>query len=112
MAKTIPFTVDDEKYVLEYTLDSAARMEDEGFNPSDLDDIVRKPVSVVLRLVYGAFTAHHPDITKDKVVEIFSKLANKSELIGILAQMYQETVTVLFDEEEDNSKNVKWSVVE
>lgn len=113
MAKTIPFDYEDKKYTLEFTLKSAKRMEDEGFDPAWLDDIVHKPVSVVLALVKGAFYEHHPELTEDKVVEIFSHLKGKNELIGHLASMYQDTVSVFFDEEdEDDAKNVAWSVVE
>ena len=113
MAKTISLEYEGQKYTLEYTVGTAKRMEDEGFEPSAMDDIGKKPVSVILALVTAAFYEHHPEVTADKAVEIYSHQKKKGDLLGHLGAMYQDCISVFFDEEdEDDEKNVGWSVVE
>ena len=43
------------------------------------------------------------------VNEIFAKMGDKSELIGKLAEMYNEPISALVDDPEENAGNVSWT---
>lgn len=106
MSKQLTFTYQDKDYVLEYTRRSVERMEREGFLAADLKD---KPMTNLPALFAGAFYAHHPFVKKSLVDEIYSKMPNKSELIGKLAEMYNDPIAALVDEPEDQKGNVSWT---
>lgn len=107
MAKQLKFSYDGKAYVLEYTRKSIEIMEKNGFKASDISD---KPMSTLPALFAGAFIANHRYVKSDLVDEIYSKLTDKQELIGKLAEMYNEPILALIDEPEESEGNVKWEV--
>lgn len=106
MAKQIRFEYKGQEYILEFTRKSIEMMERQGFVASD---IVEKPMTTLPALFAGAFLAHHRNVKKELIDEIFSKMTNKEELIRKLAEMYNEPIMALMDEPDSNDEgNVKW----
>ena len=105
MAKQIKFEFEGKEYTLEFTRKSIEIMERQGFRASD---IIEKPVSTLPALFAGAFLAHHKYVKRDVIDRIFDKMTNKQELIGKLAEMYNEPIEALLDEPEEDEGNVKW----
>ncbi len=105
MAKTITINYEGKDYVLEYTRRSVETLEKQGFS---IEDIGTKPMSTLPALFAGAFLAHHRYIKSDVVDAIFEKLTNKKELLGKLAEMYNEPLEALMDEPEESEGNLNW----
>jgi hypothetical protein len=105
MAKTINFEYQGVDYTLEFTRKSIETMERQGFVAGD---IVEKPMLTLPTLFAGAFLAHHRYVKRDTIDQIFDKLTNKQELIGKLAEMYNDPIIALMDEPGENEGNVKW----
>lgn len=104
MSKTITFTFEDKDYTLEYTRRTVRQMEESGFVARDIDI---KPMTLLPQMFAGAFLAHHR-FTKQEVIDrIFASLSDKDNLVGLLAEMYNETITSLMDEPKEG--NVKWT---
>ena len=106
MSKQLRFTYQDKEYVLEYTRKSVEAMEKKGFVASEIET---KPVTVLPALFAGAFIANHRYVKQDVIDEIYSKLTNKQELIGKLAEMYNEPIMALVDEPEESEGNLDWT---
>lgn len=107
MAKQITFNFEDKEYVLEFTRRTVKQMEDEGFVARDIDV---KPMTLLPALFAGAFKAHHRFIKQEVIDEIYAAMPNKEELIGKLAEMYNEPITTLVEEPDENTKkNVNWT---
>lgn len=107
MSKTI--VVKDKygnPYTLEFTRRSVELLERSGFKIRDIKDF---PMTTLPRLFEGAFLAHHKNVKKETVDEIFAKLNNKDDLIGKLAEMYNEPIEALVAEPEDSEEgNAGW----
>lgn len=106
MNKKLTFTYDDKEYVLEYTRKTVAEMEKKGFIASE---ITEKPMTTLPALFAGAFLANHRFVKQETIDTIYSKLTNKEELIGKLAEMYNEPILTLVEEPEENAGNVSWT---
>ena len=106
MNKQLRFTYQDKEYCLEFTRKSVEAMEKKGFVASDIET---KPVTVLPALFAGAFLANHRYVKPEVIDEIFSKMTNKTELIGKLAEMYNEPILALVDEPEESAGNVDWT---
>lgn len=106
MSKQLNFTYQDKEYCLEFTRKSVEQMERSGFVASDIQD---KPMTVLPALFAGAFLANHRFVKKDVIDEIFTRMTNKSELIGKLSEMYNEPIMALVDEPEEAEGNVDWT---
>lgn len=107
MNKQLRFTTNDGKeYVLEFTRKTVEQMERQGFIATQ---ITEKPMTTLPTLFAGAFLANHRWVKKDEIDEIFSKLKNKQELIGKLAEMYNEPIMTLVDEPEAAEGNLDWT---
>ena len=106
MAKQLRFTYQDKEYTLEYTRRSVEAMEKKGFVASEIET---KPVTVLPALFAGAFLANHRYVKQDVIDEIYSKMTNKQELIGKLAEMYNEPIMALVDEPEESEGNLDWT---
>lgn len=106
MSKQLRFTYQEKEYCLEFTRKSVELMEKNGFIASDIND---KPMTVLPALFAGAFLANHKFIKPSVIDEIFSKMTNKSELIGKLSEMYNEPIMALVDEPEESEGNVDWT---
>ena len=105
MSKQLRFTYEDKEYVLEFTRRTVTEMERKGFIASEVEN---KPMSTLPALFAGAFLAHHRFVKQDVIDSIFAKMKNKEELIGKLAEMYNEPIISLMEEPEDTAKNVDW----
>ena len=106
MNKQLKFTYQDKDYCLEFTRKSVETMERNGFVASDIKD---KPMTVLPALFAGAFLANHRFVKSDVIDEIFSKMTNKSELIGKLSEMYNEPIMTLIDEPKEDEGNLNWT---
>lgn len=106
MAKQMTFTYDGKEYTLEFTRRTVKQMEDEGFVAQDID---RKPMTLLPALFAGAFKAHHRFVKQDVIDEIYKGMPCKEELVGKLAEMYNDPIAALMEEPDDKSvKNVEW----
>lgn len=106
MAKQLRFTFEGKDYVLEFTRKSVENMERNGFIASDVDE---KPMTVLPALFAGAFLANHRFMPRERINEIYAKMPNKQELIGKLAEMYNEPIAALLNEPEEDEGNVQWT---
>ena len=106
MAKQLKFTYNDKEYTLEFTRRTVTQMEKQGFIAEEVEN---KPMSTLPALFAGAFLAHHRFEKKETIDAIFEKLTNKEELIGKLAEMYNEPIIALVEEPEENEGNVSWT---
>lgn len=105
MAKTLSFDFEGEHYTLEYTRRTVKEMEDEGFT---ISAIRNKPLTMFPMLFRGAFKCHHKRVKKETVDLIYKRFTNKEELVEKLVEMYNEALDSLFEEPEENEKNVRW----
>jgi hypothetical protein len=106
MSKQLKFTYQDKEYCLEYTRRSVAQMEKNGFVASDIE---AKPMTTLPALFAGAFLANHRYAKQEVIDDIFSKMTNKGDLIGKLAEMYNEPLMTLIDEPDEAEGNVDWT---
>lgn len=106
MAKQLTFTYDGKDYTLEFTRRTVAEMEKRGFIASDITD---KPMTTLPALFAGAFLAHHRFVKEDIINDIYSKLTKKEDLIGKLAEMYNEPILALVEEPEKAEGNLDWT---
>lgn len=106
MAKQLTFTYDGKDYALEFTRRTVAEMEKKGFIASDITD---KPMTTLPALFAGAFLAHHRFVKEDIINDIYSKLTKKEDLIGKLAEMYNEPILALVEEPEKAEGNLDWT---
>ena len=106
MNKQLKFTYEGNEYCLEFTRRSVETMEKQGFVASDIQD---KPMTVLPALFRGAFLANHRFVKPEVIDKIYSKMTNRSELIGKLAEMYNEPIMALVDEPEESEGNVDWT---
>ncbi len=106
MSKQLNFEYKGTKYTLEFTRRTVEQMEREGFVA---DDLKAKPMTMLPTLFAGAFKAHHRYVKPDVIDEIYSKMTNKADLIGKLAEMYNEPIMALIDEPVESSENLTWT---
>ena len=106
MSKQLRFTYQNKEYTLEYTRRSVEAMEKKGFVASEIET---KPITVLPALFAGAFLANHRGVRPEVIDEIYSKMTNKQELIGKLAEMYNEPIMALVDEPEESEGNLDWT---
>lgn len=106
MAKQLTFTYDGKDYTLEFTRRTVAEMEKKGFIASDITD---KPMTTLPALFAGAFLAHHRFVKEDIINDIYSKLTKREDLIGKLAEMYNEPILALVEEPEKAEGNLDWT---
>ncbi len=105
MAKQLKFTFKEKEYTLEFTRRTVSEMEKKGFIAREIED---KPMTVLPALFEGAFLAHHRYAKKEVIDEIFKNMTNKEDLIGKLAEMYNEPIMALVEEPEVGEGNVSW----
>lgn len=105
MAKQIKIPYEGTEYTLEFTRRSVETLERKGFKISEVSE---KPMTSLPTLFAGAFLAHHRFVKPEIIDSIFSKLKNKDELIGKLAEMYNEPIISMFDEPEEDEGNLDW----
>ena len=106
MSQQLNFKYNGTEYTLEFTRRTVEQMEREGFVA---DDIKTRPVTMLPTLFAGAFKAHHRYVKREVIDEIYSKMTNKADLIGKLAEMYNEPIAALIDEPVESSENLTWT---
>jgi len=106
MAKQLKFTYNDKDYTLEFTRRTVSEMEKKGFIAAEVEN---KPMTTLPALFEGAFLAHHRFEKKEVIDAIFAKMTNKEELIGKLAEMYNEPIMALVEEPTEAEGNVSWT---
>lgn len=106
MAKQLVFEHEGKQYTLEFNRRTIAEMERNGFN---ISAITTRPMSTLPDLFAGAFLAHHRFVKRAAIDEIFSKMKNREELIGKLAEMYNEPIQSMLEEPEEKEGNVDWT---
>ena len=106
MSKQLNFKYNGTEYTLEFTRRTVEQMEREGFVA---DEVKTKPVTTLPTLFAGAFKAHHRYVKREVIDEIYSKMTNKADLIGKLAEMYNEPIAALIDEPVESSENLTWT---
>lgn len=106
MSKQLNFVYNGTEYTLEFTRKSVEQMERDGFVA---DEIHNKPMTMLPTLFAGAFKAHHRWVKREVIDEIYSKMTNKGELIGKLAEMYNEPIMALVDDPAESSENLTWT---
>ena len=114
MSTRITISYQNKNYDLEFSRATASQIEDQGFV---LDQITDKPLKMIPMLFYGAFLKHNRGISRKLVDDIFDNLVNKSGedgengIIGVLAEMYAETVQTLTDTKAADEGNLAvWKV--
>lgn len=111
MSQKIEFEYEGTPYTLEYTARTVAAMERKGFDISAVD---KRPMLLLPELFEGAFQAHHKNVSRKKVDEIFENIGDKQSLIQTLVAMYSEPIAKMVgvdDEADDDSeKKVTWTV--
>lgn len=106
MSKQLRFTYQDKEYVLEFTRKTVEMMEKQGFIA---EDARTKPMTTLPALFKGAFLANHRFVKDETIDAIYTKLPNKGELIGKLAEMYNEPIMTLMEEPEESEGNLIWT---
>ena len=106
MNKQLSFTYEGKEYTLEFTRKTVEIMERNGFN---VEEIRTKPILTLPTLFAGAFLANHRYVKHDVIEAIYALLPNKTELIGKLAEMYNEPIAALVEEPEENAGNLTWT---
>ena len=106
MSKQLRFTYQDKDYCLEFTRKSIEIMENRGFRVSE---ITERPMSTLPVLFAGAFLANHRFVKPEVIDDIFKKMPDKSELIGKLAEMYNEPIETLISDPAESEGNVNWT---
>ena len=106
MSKQLNFKYNGTEYTLEFTRRTVEQMEREGFVA---EDVKTKPMNTLPTLFAGAFKAHHRFVKPDVIDEIFFKMKNRGELIGRLAEMYNEPLMALIDDPDESSENLTWT---
>lgn len=105
----IKFDYKDTTYTLEFSKQAVRTLEGQGFS---IDAMGERPATMIPLLFKGAFIKWHRGIKTKLVDEMYAALANKTELITALAELYMDTVNSVLegaDENlEDEIKKVKW----
>ena len=114
MSTKITVTYKSKDYLLEFSRTTAAQIESQGFV---LDQVGEKPAIMIPLLVYGAFMKNNRGIKRALVDEIYENLINKvgdegrDGFIGVLSEMYAESVsTLMSDEPVDEGNAATWKV--
>ena len=106
MSKQITFSYDGKEYKLEFTRRTIRQMEENGFN---IQLIGEKPMTMLPDFFAGAFRANHKNVKRELIDEIYTNMPNKDKLIEKLVEMYNEPLSALMEEPEENSaKKVDW----
>ncbi len=104
----IQFEWEGKPLTLEYTADSLRKMEDRGFDVSEID---KHLLTIGETLFCGAFIAHHDNISESKRRELFREISafaedGEGKIEDTLAKMFQEAI----EEIQSHRGNLKWRV--
>lgn len=113
MAIQIKITYKKNEYTLEYTRQAAANIESQGFS---LAEVGSKPNIMIPLLVQGAFQKHHRGMKRSEINEVFEHVVDKvkedESFLGVLMEMYSDTMTTLMDAASNDEGNAAtWEVL-
>lgn len=110
MNKKIEFEKDGQKYTLEYTRESIALMEKQGF---EIAELTKKPMLMLPLAFEGLFYKNHKRINQSFINEVYNAFKDKEKLLQAIAEMLDECYSSLTENEEDkdDSKNIDWKIV-
>lgn len=110
MATKITFEADGSKYTLEYSKKTVKSLESRGFN---IRDVQSKPMTYLPMLFEGAFALHHPKMNADEIQKIFGRMNDRQALFEALVEMYNAPIEGLFEDPDEETKNVvSWTQTE
>jgi hypothetical protein len=108
MNKKIEFEKNGQKYVLEYTRESVALMEKQGFS---VEELTTKPMLMLPLAFQGLFYKNHRRVNKAFVDEVYDNFTNKDKLLETIATMLEECYSSLTDDNGDDEGNIDWKIV-
>lgn len=106
MAKQINISFENKNYCLEFKRRTVEILERQGFTITDID---KKPTTLLPMLFEGAFLANHRNIKKGIIDKIYEQIPNKTELLGKLAEMYNEPLETLMADPEGSEGKAQWA---
>lgn len=109
MSKQIKITYMDKTYTLEFSKGSVRRMEQAGF---DRTELAAKTMTMLPQLFAGAFIKNHALIDKKIPEKIYDLLPNKIDMLDKLTEMFEEPYNAMLedpDPQEVEAKNVSWT---
>lgn len=103
----IEYEYDGVTYRFDYTLDSAAAANADGFVLGELGE---KPALMIPKLVYYALAHNHKGMSRSKADLIYKSVKGKTAFVTELVSMYSEAVNALLDGDEDEDEgNANWT---
>lgn len=84
-------------YTLQFNRVTVKRMDRDGFRISQVDDSdLIGSVTAIERMVCGAFEMHHPQMSDDERIEVWSEMVpDKDEAMRMLMALYMAPITAL-----------------
>lgn len=104
----VTLTHNKTEYNLEFDRQTVKTLEAQGFV---LDELTTKPATMIPMLFQGAFIKNHRGVKRKVLDDIFENLKDKTGLMGVLMELYAETLSALVDDNEDEG-NVTWAKVD
>lgn len=105
---TINIKVDDKQYTLGFSKKTIMQMSDNGFTIEKAKDDY---VAGIPQLFAGAFLRWHRTISDKEIDDIWKMIPDKAGFIGALVDLYNEQLSELFGEPDDEAKKAVWEVV-
>lgn len=103
----IDFDYNGKHYCLEYTRETVKMMEANGFNINDISD---KPATRIEQLWAGAFLANNRKTSNTVIKELYDEMEDKDGLLEALSTMYNNTLSYLLPDKDEDQGKVKWTV--
>ena len=106
----IKLTYKGQDYILGFTRQTAAMVEQRGVT---LEDITEKPLTTWELLFAGAFLKNHRDVPKALIDEIYANTKDIKGLIAVLSDLFAKPYMDLVDPdaEKEALKNGQWETV-
>lgn len=113
MATQIQIKDNGKVYTLEFNRSTASAIESQGF---ELGKLTTAPNIMIPLLFRGAFMKNHKGMKIREIEKIFERITEKTRddesLVGVLADMYAETLTTLTENaDEDEGNGATWEVL-
>lgn len=106
---TIKISLDGKDYTLAFTRRTVTQMADNGFDITKA--LNENIVGGIPQLFAGAFLKYHRTMSQNEIDNVWDAIPNKEDFLTKLVEMYNEPITALFGEPEDDAKKATWEVV-
>ncbi|MBP5717873.1 MAG: DUF5055 domain-containing protein [Abditibacteriota bacterium] len=90
----------EKLYRLDFTRATAQGLENAGFV---LEQMTQKPATMVPLMAEHAFKAYH-SLKPDAALSVFNRISNRRDVITALGEMYAETFTCFFTNDEEEAE--------